>query len=265
MADFVFINPSPNMEQVAKTVVNMGNSALRLFTPDYISQKVNTLWCYAGGDFSELSASRGIRDIDSNILSLKKPLLAKFKYRYIKQKIAEINPKISSCNFQDYILLAGQYWKEAEVPVEISELDFDRILAKYPSHTIIASKIPALNGKTNMTIWRTDYDFQEALGNDYYFFFDKNGRHEIFCDEDRLVTISEQKNLNWFKDINPTMKRFAFEQIRSVNYHVNTAPWIQKHSSRVYLVNDYSWQGISTVLPEAWARAVHKAISIKKK
>lgn len=265
MADYVFINPSPNMELVAKTVMNMGNSARRIFTSDYTGKSVDTFWCHAGGSLFELDNSRKAKELDGAVMCLKKPLFANFRYSYIKNKTAAVNPAVISSNIQDYVLLSSHHWKEAEVPVEVSDLNFDGVLSKFPQHIIVASMIPASGGKRNITAWRTDYDFQDALGNDYYFFFDKNGRHEMFSDGDRLVTISDnQKNLNWLKNINPTMNRFAFEKMKSVNYHVNTKPWIQKYSSRVYLVNDYSWQGISAVLPDGWAKAVQKAISVKK-
>ena len=266
MTEFIFINPSPNMEVVAKSVQDTGRSVMRMFTKEYINMRPESMWSFINCKRSSLTDKRAFTELDSNLTNLKKPLFPSFKYKYVNKKLTEIDPFIKSGTFQDYILLTGQLWRDADVPFKINDISFGEVAAKYPSSTIITSKMPAAAGRYATTFWRTDYDVQDALGNDYFFFFDGLNRYELFCVGEELVTVGPaNEKLDWLKKVNPTIARFAFEKTHSMTFHHNRNPWIKRYSANVVLLNDYSWQDASVKLPDNWVKAVRKIICEDKK
>ncbi len=266
MFEFVFIDPSPNLELLSRTLHSMGRTVVNVYTKDFTVFHPKNLWVFMDGRHFRINDGKGAPDADIMVCMLKKPFFAKFRLKSLKEKLSAIDPLLAGGTFQDYMLFTGQLKTGAELPITVSSLSFDEITAKYPTSTVVTSRLPAPNGKHAVTYWRTDYDIAEALGNDYYFFFDGKSRHELYRRDNLLVTVSEQKTkLDWLKQMNPTLARFQFEKVKSVSFHQNQNPWLQKYSSKIYIVNDYSWQGVYVQMPENWAKTFRKLVCIEKK
>ena len=267
MYEFVFIDPSPNMELLAKYFQsNIGHTVLNIYTKNFNALHIKNLWVFAGDKHFRLNDKKNTQEADPMVFKLKKPFFTKFCLRNLKEKLSKIDPLLSNGTFKDYILLTGQFKVGADLPITISNLSFDEIVAKFPTSTIIASRVPAQSGKHTITHWQTDYDIAEVLGDDYYFFYDGKTRYELYKEDNYLVTVTEQKiAANWLPRINPTLARFSFKKAKSVNFHQNQNPWLQKYSSKIYLVNDYSWQRLAVQMPENWFKAFKKLLFIEKK
>ncbi|MDR2870887.1 MAG: hypothetical protein LBV04_10590 [Deferribacteraceae bacterium] len=268
---YVFINPSPNLEILAKAVHNRGHSVTRVHTIEHIDKRPDELWAFIGGQHYVLTERR-LSEVEPNVISVRKPLFPSFKQRKINAKLTEVNPELEAGSFQDQILLKGSLWTR-EIPVLEANLSYDQAIEKYQGATIVTSRVFATHtgrpvksvGTYCISFWRTDFDIHEALGNDYFFFFDKTMRNELYRVGDELMTITAMPpSIDWLKAANPTLARFAFEKVRSFTFQQNRNPWIERMPNNTYLINDYSWQGISVRLPEAWEKAVVKVIASKK-
>jgi hypothetical protein len=266
MADYVFINPSPNMEEVAKSVYNNGCTTEIIYTKDYVRFVPEAVWAMMGGKATRLGTTRMPADVYTAVCNMKKPFFSRFQRSFVKERLAAIHPDVQGGTLQDYVLLTSPFYSGADMPFSLSEYSFDQIVERNGSSYIITSSYPTGGGKYSMSHWRTDFDMRDALGKGYFFFFDGRARHEIFCRDNEFIYITEGKNkLDWLKKMNPTLSRFAFEKLSSTNFNQNTNAWIQHCGSRVFLINDYSWQGISVKMPENWARSVAKYLCIDKK
>ncbi len=266
MTDFVFINPSPNMEEVAAMITNNGRTTKSIFTKDFSQMTPKTLWAMTGYSAIQLGTSSMPADAYSAISNMKKPFFASMRIGFIKDRLAAMGPVFQNGTFQDYVLLTSSFWSKNDCERELSDLSFEQAIERNTSSVIVTSSYPHPSGKYSISRWRTDFDMNDALGQGYYFFFDGKMRHEIYCTGNDFICISDSKNkLDWLKKMNPTMARFAFEKTASVNFHQNVNPWIQKYSSKVYLLNDYTWQGISVRMPENWAKSVAKHLCAENK
>ena len=267
MFEFIFIDPSPNMEMLSTNLRNnMGRTVKNIYTKSFTNLRPKNIWVFIENKHFRLNNTRSNQEAEYMICKLKKPFFTKFCLRKIKDKLSEINPMLAHGTFQDYILLTGQLKTGADIPITVSNFTFDEVVSQYPSSTIITSKVPASGGRYAITHWRTDYDIVEAMGDDYFFFFDGKYRHELYRENNCIVTVSEQKtSLDWLKQVNPTLLRFNFERISSINFHQNQNPWLQKYSSKIYLLNDYSWQGSSVQMPDNWTKTFKKLVCLEKK
>jgi hypothetical protein len=196
-------------------------------------------------------------EIVGEICKIKKPLFSGFRSKNLKTLIQKDIPEIASPSFQDSVLLTSAFWKNPAKEIKRSEYSISDIVSRFSNSSIITSYIPFGGGKRTISYWRTDYDAAEALGNDYFFFFDEDTRHELYYQDKYLVCISSNKHkLEWLKKINPTFGKFSFERVKSENFMYNTQPWVQKVSSKVFLINDFSWRSVSAQLPEAWVKTL---------
>lgn len=246
MPEFIFVNPSPNMEVAAKAVASMGRTVERVYTKDFTPVSPKNLWAFIGGNVVKIEEKKPAAEADANVCVMKKPFFTKRFTNLVKNKLNEINPLVAPVTFTDYILLSSSLWRDADIPAETGKVTFDELLSKYPASKIITSKVPAPNGRYFCTRWRTDYDVLDALGDDYFFYFDGRMVHELYRMGEDLVSISENKNsLDWLKRLNPTFNRFSFEKVSSVSYHQNMNPWLYKYTSKIIMLNDYTWQTVS--------------------
>ncbi|MDR2883482.1 MAG: hypothetical protein LBV09_00055 [Deferribacteraceae bacterium] len=261
MPEYIFVNPSPNMNLAAKSLSLLGRDVQSIFTKDFVQTRPTNLWAFIGTDIAQIVEDKGL-DADTNITTLKKPFFTNRFNSYVKNKFNELNPKLSYASYQDYILLSATLWREDSPKIELSSLTFEEVLAKHPTSKIVTSKVPHSGGRCHCIRWHTDFDVEEALGDDCYFYFDGKQVHQLYRMGGDIVTVSEQKNsIEWLKKVNPTFNRFTFEKVGAVTYHKNVNPWLLKYSSKVILMNDYSWQGISAQLPESWAKGVAKYLN----
>ncbi|MDR0454007.1 MAG: hypothetical protein LBH05_04255 [Deferribacteraceae bacterium] len=268
MYEFVFIDPSPNLEMLSTTLrSNMGRAVKNIYTKDFTSLYPQNLWVFMGGKYFRLSYLKNIIEAENPMIcKLKKPFFTIFSFREIKRKLLNIDPMLACNTFQDYLLFTGQLKLNAKRSITVSDITYNDAVFKYPESIIITSKVPAPDGKYAITHWRTDYDFSEALGDDYYLFFDGKNRHEFYRENNCFVTVSEHKtNLDWLKKLNPTFARFNFEKVKSINFHQNQNPWIQKYSSRVFIVNDYCWQELAVQMPDDWIKTFRNIICLENK
>ena len=266
MNSIVFINPSQNMNLVQNMVQTMGRETIKIYTKDYSPHKCDNAWICLDSSISGLLNKNSIA-ADQMICDIKKPFFASLNRKNVRNKLLQVNLNPESCSFQDYIILTAQVRKQRSETSPSGKKSFDEIVKSYPNSIIVASEIPSPSGKVYITKWRTDYDLKESLANDHFFFFNKKGRHELYRNENNeLITISEHSpRVDWLKDINPSFIRFAFEKMSSITVHQNRQNCIIKHSSKIYLVNDYSWQTLFTQMPDNWVKNMAKHLcSIKK-
>ncbi|GAB7140433.1 hypothetical protein RsTz2092_03810 [Deferribacterales bacterium RsTz2092] len=257
MSEFVFVNPSPNLELIACELEAYGREVSRVWTLEMLRARPANVWAFVGQKYSRLNGHLAKDKLDGNVTNLKKPFFASFKYRYVRQKLININPEVANGSFQDYILLTGEIWNDTKSnPPAFSKQTIDGVIAQYPDSIIITSQLPAYSGKRVVSMWESDYDVLDALGDDYYMFFEGNTRHELLCLEGKLRCVSDSASLDWLARLNPTMKRFKFENISSYSFIQNTNAWLDKYSSSIFIVNDYSWLNFAVRMPDSWARDV---------
>jgi hypothetical protein len=266
MTDFVFINPSPNLELVAKNLRSFGRSVDIIYSKDFVSTRPASFWAFFGDEYMRLGDGTLSSDTLNEICKIKKPLFSGFRGKSLKALIQKDVPDVVSATFQDSVLLTSAFWKNPTKEIKRSEYSISDIVSRYSNSSIITAYIPFGGGKRTISYWRTDYDAAEALGNDYFFFFDDDTRHELYFQDKHLVCISGSKHkLEWLKKINPTFGKFSFERVRTENFMTNTQPWVQKVSSKVFLINDYSWHGVSAQLPDSWVKTLGAFLLSDKK
>jgi hypothetical protein len=245
------------LELVAKYLRSFGRSVDIIYSKDFVSTRPASFWAFFGDEYTRIGDGTLSSEATSEICKIKKPLFAGFRSKNLKNLIQRDIPEIASASFQDCILMSSAFWKNPTKEIKRSEYSISDIVSRFSNSKIITAYIPFGGGKRTISHWRTDYDAAEALGNDYFFFFDDDTRHELYFQDKHLICISSSKHkLEWLKKINPTFGKFSFERVKSENFMNNTYPWVQKVSSKVFLVNDYSWHGVSAQLPDTWVKTL---------
>jgi hypothetical protein len=266
MTDFVFINASPNLELVAKYLKSFGRAVDILYSKDFVSTRPASFWAFFGDKYVRLGDGTLSPETLNEICKIKKPLFSGFRGKNLKNLIQRDTPDLISASFQDSVLLSAPFWKNPTKEVKRSTYSISDIVSRYSNSTVVTAYLPYGGGKRTISLWRTDYDAAEALGNDYFFFFDDDTRHELYFQDKHLVCISSSKHkLEWLKRINPTFGKFSFERISSENFMSNCQPWVQKVSSKLFLVNDYTWHGVSAQLPDNWTKTLGSFLMSDKK
>jgi hypothetical protein len=257
MAEYVFINPSVNARLVANFLNANGRQTLYVYSKDYFELRPKALWAFFTDSIVRLGNRETVQDVIDKILVLKKPLFPKFTSRALKWRLKEIHEALFTGSTQDYLLFNTSFREYDETTVEKSSYTVEELVAQHAELSIVVTDFyPSSAGKFSMSRWRTDCDAAQAFGKDYYFFFDGSKRHELYCDGDEIICVSDVKNkLDWLKEIVPTFSRFAFEKVGSVTFCKNTNSFLQKLFAKVFLINDYSWFGICADMPNSWVNA----------
>jgi hypothetical protein len=257
MAEYVFINPSINARLVAKFLKTSGREAICVYSKDYFELRPKAVWAFFADTFMRLGNKEPLQDVINEILVIKKPFFPKFASRHFKRHLKDIHEALFTGSIQDYLLFNTSFREHDEEAVEKSQYTAEELIAQHSALSIVITDFyPLPTGKFSLSRWRTDCDAARTFGKDYYFFFDGNKRHELYCDGDEIICVSDAKNkLDWLKEIVPTFSRFAFEKVNSVTFCKNTNSFLQKLSAKVFLINDYSWFGICAALPNSWINA----------
>jgi hypothetical protein len=259
MPKFLFINPSPNLKLIANALLISGQAVQSVYTADYSD--------FIPKEFRIFMGTRHVQDRypgaqpSSWALQLKKAFFSS-KNKQVQEILDALDPMLAFGSAQDCALLGGEFWREPRMPLERSDMDTAELIAAHPNATVFTAQLPASNGKHYLIKWQTDFDAEKTLGKDYFFFFDGKHRHELFYSDGALTSLSPSKNLDWLFKLNPAMKKFEFSQINAQRLHRNMSTWLAKHS-RVWLVNDYSWQRVSIKLPQEWADRIIEMVTEK--
>jgi hypothetical protein len=257
MAEYVFINPSVNARLVAKFLKTNGRKAICVYSKDYFELRPKAVWAFFADNLMRLGNKEPVQDVINEILVLKKPFFPKFASRALKWRLKEIHEALFTGSLQDYLLFNTSFRECDKTAFERSPYTAEELITQHSALSIVITDFyPSQAGKFSLSRWRTDCDAAQTFGKDYYFFFDGSKRHELYCDGNEIICVSDVKNkLDWLKEIVPTFSRFAFEKVSSVTFCKNTNSFLQKLFAKVFLINDYSWFGVCAALPDSWVTA----------
>jgi hypothetical protein len=257
MAEYVFVNPSFNARLVAKFLRANGRDAVCLYSKDYFELQPKAVWAFFADSFVRLGNKELIQNVINEILVLKKPFFPKFASRSLKRCLKETHEALFTGSVQDYLLFNASFRQYSKTEIEKSAYTAEELIGQHSANSIVITDFyPSPTGKFSLSRWRTDCDAAQTFGKDYYFFFDGGKRHELYCNGNEIVCVSDVKNkLDWLKEIVPTFSRFAFEKVDNITFCKNTNSFLQKMFAKVFLINDYSWSGICAELPNSWVSA----------
>lgn len=269
MAEYIFLNPSPNMLKIAEMVRSCGRNVVLVRNDQFPEiDAVNVHMFYDGGYRSIFPAETAEGDIKS-FSRIKKNFLSNLTLSKIKGELSSISKDLSSGDIVDLCLLKRGALNKKEVittPVS-SATSFSKIAADNEHATIITGYMEFLGGTERLIMYDTDFDLKEALGKDYFIFFFGGERIEMCASGNRLVTIGSKNHdhIEILKANLRFMKKFNFNKVKELVISRNRMPWIVNNIDKhLILVNDFSFFNISIKMSDQWVEKVGRYICTDK-
>lgn len=269
MAEYIFLNPSPNMLKIAETVRSFGRKVVLVRNDQFPEiDAVNIHLFYGDGYKSIFPSDDALGDV-KQFSRMKKNMLANMTLSKIKGELSSESLDLSSGDVVDLCLLKRNALSRKEIvanPVS-SATSFSQIAADNEHATIVTGYMEFLGGNEKLIMYDTDFDLKEALGKDYFIFFMDGERVEMCASGNRLVTIGS-KNLDHIEVLSEKMgffKKFNFKKIKELVISRNRMPWVVNNIDKhLVLVNDFSFFNISIKMTDQWFEKVGRYICTDK-
>jgi hypothetical protein len=269
MADYIFLNPSPNMLKIAETVRSFGKN-IKLVKNEQFPEidAVNIHMFYDKGFNTIFPGDSENGDIKS-FSRMKKNLLSNMTLNKVKSELGTYSKELQCGDIVDLCLIKRDCLCEKDIsatPVS-SATSFTSIAADNENATIVTSYMEFLGGNEKLIMYDTDFDLKEALGNDYFLFYLDNLRVEMCSSGNRLVTVGpkELDHIGLIADKMKFLKKFNFKKVKELVISRNRMPWVVNNvDKRLVLINDYSFFNISIRMTSQWFEKVGRYICTDK-
>lgn len=196
---------------------------------------------------------------------LRKGFLSGLNQFMIKHSLKNISQSLSCGDSVDLCLTKRR--SLAETKHDISTVSraasFSDIVEDNGNASIVTGFMEFVAGGEKLSMYDTDFDIKEALGNDYFVLFLKNMKIEMCRSGNRLIIIGKKNDdcLGVLLDSMPFMKKFNFKKVKELIILRNRMPWIVNTIDKgLLLINDYSYFNVSVKLEPEWFDKVGKHI-----
>jgi hypothetical protein len=269
MADYIFLNPSPNMLKIAETVRTFGRDVVLARNDQFPEiDAVNVHMFYDGGYKTFFQSDEIVSDI-KKFSRMKKNFLARFDISSIRKELCEQSPELRCGDIVDLCLMKRNVLSKKEVfttPVS-SATSFSQITADNHHAVVVTGYMEFLGGNEKLVLHDTDFDLRESFGKDYFIFFVDGERIEVCSSGNRLVTVGPKHHdhIQLLSAKLPFLQKFNFKKVKELVIFRNRMPWIVNNIDKhLVLVNDFSFFNVSIKMTDQWFEKVGRCICTDK-
>lgn len=241
---YIFINPSPNMLKVAKKVEEFGKKSEICVDEEIIWANCHKLSIHFGNEFLYYSNKSSEKEfIEKNAF--------KFKRGFFYRK-----PNINDTPFKGtlkelYLIKKNRILFEELRPLNIfnGKINDDEVLISAYSKKILSERDCK---RKLVTIFEVDAETKKALCFNYFIFFIKDLKYEMFINDNKLYIVGDKEADILFGQKLEFFKKYDFKKHSEYFVYINENSYLVKSEKKYILLNDYSYFNISVKMPEEW-------------
>jgi hypothetical protein len=271
--NFIFLNPSANMLKIGYILKEFQVNVLFLNTRELPLISPNCVHVIYKDVFFTVSKKNAIDYNDKLSIFIKKSLRYKYILRKIRKELSNIDESLYRGDVLTLMLFNRKALLKYEVNEKIEEIESFKEINIKEGNIIVSNIIPYLylaryvKEHEILSIYETDFDLVETLGNDYYICFDNDEKIEFYVFNKYLCIIHkdiinpEKLLFNKF----PFLQYFSFRKLEYIYLVRNHNPWMENFSFiRTLLFNDYSFGGTSVKMSNIWYDTVGRHLCTEK-
>jgi len=241
---YIFINPSPNMLKVAKKVEDFGKKTEICVDEDIITANCHKLSIHFGNEFLFYSDKSSENEfLEKNAFKFKRG----FFYR---------QPVITDTPFKGtlkelYLINKNKILFEEHNPFNIfnGKLNDDEILILSYSKNNLSERDCK---RKIVTIFEVDTETEKALRFNYFVFFIRDLKYEMFINDSKLYVVGAKSADILFGTKLEFFKKYDFKKLSEYPIYLNENSYLVNSEKKYILLNDYSYFNISVKMPEEW-------------
>jgi len=269
MAEYIFLNPSPNMLKIAETVRSLGRDVMLVKNEQFPEIDARNVHMFYNGTFQTIFPGDSSKSEIKPFSRMKKNFLSSLTLSKVKSDLASFSKDLASGDIVDLCLLKrNELSNQGLSATAVSKATSFASIASDNDHaTIVTGYMEFLGGNEKLIMYDTDFDIKEALGKDYFVFFLKSGRMEMCSSGNRLVTIGSknQDHIAVLAEKLEFLQKFNFKKVKELVISRNRMPWVVNNVDKhLVLVNDYSFFNISIRMSDQWFEKVGRYICTDK-
>lgn len=259
MTNVLMVNPSVNMRLTAVEMKMYGVHVQFAYSSDVITNSAKRVFYFLPNvNLCFTTEMQGEMEREDKIYLFKQNIFSRLKMIGFKKNMEAIYKELSAGTFTDLLLFKRSTLKNDDIHEHDDGLkytSFNDMLADNKDSIIITNKVMGQGGET-VCRWNTDFDLVSTFSKDYFVFFARNLRIEVFVSENNLITIGKgcgEKHMEVLLDIIPAASKFFFQTIDEKPILRNFNPWLSSVPGMPgFLMNDYSFGNLSISMPSAW-------------
>jgi hypothetical protein len=269
MADFIFLNPTPNLLKVADYVKFSGRSVRIVSNNQFPPITSANLHVFHENTYSTARKTSNPKEIPADFCMKMKKNIFNFMYGgKIKKALTELGEGFENGNITDLCLMnsLGVYSHDIK-STQGEPVAHQTLLSEYPNSFIVTGYMESLNGSEKMQMYDTDFSIKDAFGNDFFVVFTKKSRLEVCAHGNRLITVGSKttEHINTLAESFPMLKQFSFKKVKELVISRNRQPWAYKViDKRIILLNDFSYFSLSLKLPDLWYEKAGRLLCSEK-
>jgi hypothetical protein len=269
MAEYIFLNPTPNLMKVAEYIKHCGRKVRLVTNNQFPPINASCIHVFHNGSYTTARCTAAPVEVPSDLcMKIKKPLLPIMISNKISKELAAFGQDFKRGNVNDLCLMKSGGVYTLDTPMTSDEpAAHQTLLNEHPEALIVTGYTESISGNEKIQMYDTDFDLKEAFGQDYFILFTGKERIEICSHGNRLITLG-RKNLEHIEILTasfPMLKHFSFKRVKELVISRNRQPWAVKMTDkRVVLLNDYSYFNLSLRLPSVWYEKVGKLLCLGK-
>jgi len=262
MAEYVFLNPSPNLMKIAQYIRNMGNTIKIVRNGQFPELTSGVVHLFYSDTYKTILPSREKSKVSESYLKVKKNFLSPMLHNKVKKELKENNMNLSGGSLIDLFLFQQCPTNMAQENMIGGEGNaLQTITHENPESIIVTGCMEFIGGNEKLIMYDTDMDLKDSLGDDFYIFYSGGKRLEICAQGNRLVTIGERSldHMNILNKLQPFTAKFTFKKIKELIISRNRMPWsVVNIDKNLVLINDFSLFNLSVTMPDGWTDKVGK-------
>lgn len=265
MADYIFLNPSANLLLLSENVKSRGYSVKLVKNEQFPDISPDNVHIFYNGTFSSFSRKANASGSLRPFMKLHKGILSGLVNRQVRKELASYSSCVGCGDVVDLSLLKRQALETAKIQVATvsSATSFSDIAEDNSDAVIVTGYMEFVAGSEKLTMYDTDFDIKEALGNDYFVLMLNGVRIEMCCSGNRLITIGHKKDdvIPMLCAQMPFLTKFGFKRVKELIISRNRMPWVVNSLDKgLMILNDYSYFNASVKLGPDWFDKVGKYI-----
>lgn len=265
MADFIFLNPSPNLLKLAENIRSRGYMVKLVKNEQFPDINAESLHMFYDGTFRTFFMEDMPQSSMRPFMRTRKSFLAAFAHGFIRRELRSFSKELECGDNVDLCLLKRQSLLEnrLETAAVSSAATFSDIAEDNRSAVIVTGYMEFVAGTEKLSMYDTDFDLKEALGNDYFVFFIKGKKIEMCRSGNRLLVIGGKHDdqLDVIKHAMPFLNKFNFKRAKELIISRNRMPWAINYIDKsLILLNDFSYFNVSVRLESEWFDKAGKQI-----
>lgn len=265
MAEYIFLNPSPNMLKIAENVRSHGRNVVLVRNDQFPEINAVNVHMFYDATFHTIYPGNTDNSDVKAFTRMKKNFLSSLTVSKIKSDLASVSQDLKTGDIVDLCLLKRGVLSEKEMvtsPVSTAT-SFAKIAEDNEHATIVTGYMEFLGGNEKLIMYDTNFDIKESLGTDYFIFFLGDERIEMCSSGNRLVTIGSKSkdHIDLLSTRLRFLKKFNFKKVKELVISRNRMPWVVNNLDKhLVLVNDFSFFNISIKMTDSWFEKVGRYI-----